>query len=245
MSISTMDPENDSLNHAADPTCEATHHKPKWGSILGVLEMNITLDHILWATPDLTMGCSLFQELSGVPPAPGGAHPGFGTRNALTSFSPSTYLEILAPDPSQDLMGTWGEEVAALTRPCMYSFCLACEDLEAVATNAAALGVNVQQPIAMSRKTPDGTMLNWRIMRLEDPRWAGRLPFFIDWQGSPHPGSTTTGGATLEDLYALDPDPAALRAVYRAIGCDVPVYAGAVHGLVASLQSANGRIVLT
>jgi hypothetical protein len=206
--------------------------------------MNIELDHILWATPDLERGCAQFADLTGVAPAPGGAHPGFGTRNALSSFSQTTYLEILAPDEAQDLEGTWGADVAALSGPCMYSFCLACDDLEAVSKQATSAGVDVQPPLAMSRKTPDGSMLHWRIMRLNDPRWPGRLPFFIDWQGAPHPGSTTQGGTVLEDIYALDPNPDALAAVYRAIGCGMPVYAGVSHGFIARLNSPKGPVVL-
>lgn len=207
--------------------------------------MNIQLDHILWAASDLELGCSVFANLTGVAPAPGGVHPGFGTRNALSSFSPTTYLEILAPDPAQDLTGTWGANVAALKQPCMYSFALSCDDLEAVAEQALSAGISVDAPLAMSRTRPDGTVLKWRIMRLNDPRWPGRLPFFIDWQGAPHPGSTTSGGTTLEDVFAIDPDPDALAQVYQAIGADMPVYGGVSHGFVARLQTPNGPVVLT
>lgn len=207
--------------------------------------MNITLDHILWATPDLALGCRVFEELTGVVPAPGGAHPGFGTRNALSGFSPTTYLEVLAPDPTQDLTGTWGADVAGLSRPCMYTFCLTCDDLEKMAAQGTAAGLSVQEPVAMSRQTGDGSMLNWRIMRLNDARWPGRLPFFIDWQGAPHPGSTTTGGTTLREVYAVDPDPEALREVYRAIGTDIVVHGGVAHGLIATLDTPKGTVVLT
>jgi hypothetical protein len=127
----------------------------------------------------------------------------------------------------------------------MYSFALSCDDLEGVAALARAAGIAVQPPLAMSRKIPDGTMLNWRIMRLDDPRWSGRLPFFIDWQGAPHPGATTSGGTVLEDIYALDPDPKALETIYRAIGSDMPVYGGLAHGFVARMQTPKGTVVLT
>ena len=207
--------------------------------------MNIQMDHILWATPDLDLGCQVFTDLTGVTPAPGGKHPGFGTRNALSSFSQTTYLEILAPDPDQDQSGTWGADVAALSGPCMYSFALSCTNLEAVADQARSAGIDVQPPVAMSRNTPDGGLLNWRIMRLNDPRWPGRLPFFIDWQGAPHPGVTTSGGSRLVDIYAVDPDPDALRDVYRAIGSDMPVYGGVSHGFVARLETPKGTVVLT
>lgn len=207
--------------------------------------MNVTLDHVLWAVPDRDAGMVLFENLTGVAPVIGGEHPGFGTRNALSSLSHNTYLEILAPDPAQDLEGTWGADVAALLRPQMYSFCLACDDLAAVAEKAAEAGVQAGEPIAMSRKTPQGQLLEWRIMRLHDDRWPGRLPFFIDWKDTPHPGKTTPGGATLRDFYVLDPEPAPLRHLFVAIGCDVPVLRGADFGLVATYDTPRGPVVLT
>ena len=207
--------------------------------------MKVSLDHVLWAVPDRNDGMALFEQLTGVVPVIGGAHPGFGTRNALSSLSANTYLEILAPDPAQDLTGTWGADVAALTQPQMYTFCLACDDLEQVAHQAAAAGVAVDAPLSMARRTPQGVLLQWRIMRMQDARWPGRLPFFIDWRGTPHPGATTPGGATLADLYVLDVDPRPLSTLFAAIGCSVPVHAGAAFGLVASYDTPKGRVVLT
>lgn len=207
--------------------------------------MKVSLDHVLWAVPDRDEGMALFEKLTGVAPVIGGAHPGFGTRNALSSLSADTYLEILAPDPAQDLTGTWGADVAALGSPQMYTFCLACDDLEQVAQKAVATGVTVQDPIAMSRKTPQGNLLQWRIMRMRDDRWPGRLPFFIDWGDTPHPGTTTPGGARLTDLYVLDVDPRPLRTLFEAIGCAIPVHAGATFGLVATYDTPRGRVILT
>ncbi|NNE52947.1 MAG: VOC family protein [Sulfitobacter sp.] len=207
--------------------------------------MQVTLDHILWAAPDRDRGMALFERVTGVAPAIGGSHPGFGSRNALASLSDRIYLEILAPDPAQDLTGTWGADVAALPGPQMYTLCLGCDELEAVADRARNAGVTVEPPIAMSRTTPEGQRLDWRIMRLRDARWPGRMPFFIDWQGAPHPGGTTPPGCSMSDLCVLDPNPEDLRAVFDAIGCDVPVYGGACFGLVATLQTPKGQVLLT
>lgn len=184
-------------------------------------------------------------KISGVAPVIGGSHPGFGTRNASTSLLDGEYLEVIAPDSAQDLAGTRGALIAAMTRPQMLTFALRTGDLEAVAQRALDAGLATEGPIDMSRATPEGGLLKWRVLRLADDRWPGRLPFFIDWKDAPNPVRTTPGDCRLGDIYALSPDPQALRYVYDAIGCDVPVYAGAVNCLVATLIGPNGKVVLT
>lgn len=207
--------------------------------------MSVDLDHILWAAPDLDKGTDVFADLTGARPVKGGSHSGFGTRNSLLSFSPTTYLEVIAPDPEQDLTGTMAEAMAVLPAPKLWLFALATDDLNAVAEGARSVGVTVEDPIAMDRTTPDGVHLLWSIMRLADDRWPGKLPFFIDWQGSPHPAGMTPGGATVSSFMALDPNPGDLRAVYAAIGCKVPVHGGVNPGFVAHLDTPNGTVVLT
>ena len=140
--------------------------------------MTTDLDHILWAAPDLGSSTKRFAALTGATPVTGGSHPGFGTRNSLLSFSPTTYIEVIAPDPDQDLSGTMGGDLATLGAPKVLTFALATDDLGAVADSAAKAGITVEDPIAMSRTTPDGVRLDWSIMRISDPRWPGRLPLF-------------------------------------------------------------------
>lgn len=207
--------------------------------------MKVALDHLLWAAPDLDAGNALFERITGTAPVVGGVHPGFGTRNALTSLSDDEYLEIISPDPAQDLAGTRGALIAEMARPQMLTFALRTADLEAVAKRAQNAGVEVEGPIDMSRATPEGGRLYWRVLRLADDRWPGRLPFFIDWKDTPHPAQTTSGGCKLLEMYVLTPEAQALSRIYDAIGCDVPVLAGAVNGVVATLTGPNGNVVLT
>ena len=207
--------------------------------------MQVELDHLLWAVPDLDAGNALFERITGIAPVVGGAHPGFGTRNSLSSLSGTEYLEVIAPDPAQELTGTRGALIALMTQPQMLTFALRTSDLDAVAHCARDAGLATEGPIDMSRAMPKRGFLKWQVLRLVDDRWPGRLPFFIDWKDTPHPSRTTPGGCRLDDICALSPDPKPLRSIYDAIGCDMPVYAGAVNGFVATLTGPNGTVVLT
>src|SRR5471030_1014335 len=59
------------------------------------------IDHLVYATPDVDKTVEALGKLLGVKAAPGGRHPGRGTRNALIGLGPRCYLEIVGPDLEQ------------------------------------------------------------------------------------------------------------------------------------------------
>jgi hypothetical protein len=125
------------------------------------------LDHLLLGAPDLDAASEAFAALTGVTPKTGGSHPGHGTRNHLVGLAGGIYLEIIAPDPAQDLDGTLGAQLAALSAPRLWSAAFRTPDLPARLSQAEAAGATRDCDIfTMSRAREDGTLLEWSILRV-------------------------------------------------------------------------------
>lgn len=169
------------------------------------------IDHIVVAAPDLAKAKAEFASWTGAELADGGPHPGAGTCNALGSFGGGAYLELIAPDPAQAvagaITGTNGERFAALEKPVLLHWAVRTNNLSAVADFAGQAGF-VAGPIRdMARVTPDGERLQWQLMGLSGRghTLGGLVPFFIDWQGSPHPADSApvVGALTTLSLPAV------------------------------------------
>ena len=202
------------------------------------------LDHILWATPDLGEGTKQMAELLGVQPEIGGKHPGFGTRNSLLSLGDEVYLEIIAPDPEQDLKGNRGEHLATLTKPQLLTFAVRTFDMKRVEELVAQAGLETQGAITMSRRHPEGHLLKWQVLRLENHSWGDVMPFFIDWGDTNHPAQTTPKGGVLLEFKVSHPKYEALADVYKALAIDVAVSHSDVARLEAILETPKGQVTL-
>lgn len=207
--------------------------------------MAVHLDHILWGAPDLDAGAALFERLSGVTPAPGGTHAGFGTRNRLLSLGEGLFFEIIAPDPAQTLAGTRGAKLAALRNPGLVAFSVRTDDIGALKRAADGAGVPTRGPVAMGRTRADGVRLDWDILYFGDAADADAIPFAIDWKNSPHPARSTPGGVSLRSFVVLHPERERLAAIYEALGVPVQVERADRAGYLATLATPRGDLVLT
>lgn len=210
------------------------------------------LDHILLGCNDLQHGIDFVFKHIGVLAMFGGVHPGRGTQNALLSLAepsshelnPRHYLEIIAPDPQQpgapDIYG-----LQKLTEPRLVNWAVHPGDIEALANRLSQAGVAFEGPTPGSRKRPDGSLLQWKALRLKDDA-SGLLPFFIEWSAdSPHPSASAPRGCHLDRFEILTHDPDALAKRAKQLGLDVPIVKGNKPQLRATIMSAGVELVLT
>lgn len=189
---------------------------------------DLVLDHIVLAAPDLAATVAEFAERTGVTPVRGGSHAGRGTANHLVGVGRGAYLEIIGPDPDQPAppQGRWFG-IDALSGPRIVTWAVRTPDIDAVVRSARARGYDPGEPEAMSRTTPDGEVLRWRLTATTlGTGYDGVVPFLIDWGTTPHPTSRGLPEAPLLDLRATHPRPDLVREALAALGAALDVRAG-------------------
>jgi hypothetical protein len=204
-----------------------------------------SLDHLVYAVPDLDAATSRFAEATGVEPAAGGRHLGRGTRNVLVGFTDTSYLEIIGPDPEHPadpgVIAPFG--VGSLEHPRLVTWAVHPADLEDAATTSAAAGADHGPPWPLSRRTPSGRLLEWRLASVYPPPLDGVTPFLIDWGDTEHPAAALPR-LELRGLRATHPEPAEIEPVLAALGLSL-ILATDAPGLAALLMTPRGPVVLS
>jgi hypothetical protein len=207
------------------------------------------IDHVVYAADDLARASDSITEILGVAPTPGGSHVGRGTRNDLLSLGGSTYLEVIGPDPSQqDPDGPRPFGIDDVTEPALVAWCVRpARPLDEIVSEARASGIEFGQIAAMSRRRPDGVLLEWQLTypQLDGP-FGPALPFMIDWGGSAHPTDTLESGVELVGLEVSHRDPQLLRRALEIVGFDsrVTIHEGEPN-LKARIATMRGEVILT
>ncbi|MGW1594054.1 VOC family protein [Streptomyces sp. NPDC002343] len=200
------------------------------------------LDHLVLATPDLGATVADFARRCGVTPAPGGAHTGLGTRNQLVGLGGRSYLEIIGPDPEQP--GSAGPRpfgVDRLTGPTVLTWAISPPDLDEAIAVARARGQDPGPARRMSRRTPDGTLLRWRLTDTDATGVPEPVPFLIDWGDSRHPSASGLPVTPLLAVSAAVPDPEAVRDRLAALGTTLPLTEGPT-ALTFTVDTPNGPV---
>ncbi len=206
--------------------------------------MAIELDHLMWGAPSLAEGMAEAERLFGVAAAKGGVHPGLGTQNALLSLGDAAYLEIIAPDPEQDLAGNLGGRLAGLEAPGLITWAAAASGLSALAEAAARVELTARGPMATRRETPDGALLQWELLFLGGHAFPGLMPFFIDWLDTPHPATTNPVAGVFTDLIIRTPEAGQLNALFSALDLKLRAQEGERIELEAVIDTPSGQVRL-
>jgi hypothetical protein len=209
--------------------------------------MTATIDHLVYACPDLDAAVSeIARLLTGIRPQDGGQHPGLGTHNALLSLGDRTYLEIIAPDPAQPANGNplpFGLD--DLNAPALRAWAAAPDDLDAAVRTARADGFDYGDIVTRHRRTPGNGELSWRMTSYEHDSGVAVLPVLIDWGHDRHPAQTAPAGLRLIEFRILAPNPEDVARQLRATSIDLPVEQAHAPGLHAVLAGpGDARVVL-
>ncbi len=184
----------------------------------------LTLDHIAVIAPSLAEGVSHVRACLDLDIPFGGRHAYMGTHNHLLQLGGATYLEIVALDPDGDQPGRrrwFGLDDQKAIR----------SDWEAgrrlrgwVARTDAIDGLIAAHPGVFGEKVPLPTIapsFDFTIPEDGSLPLDGAAPSLIDRRGRPRSMATIPDlGARLLTVTLEHPDPAAMAALYRAIGVD-------------------------
>jgi hypothetical protein len=202
------------------------------------------LDHFAWATPSLQEATNYYERLSGVKPAPGGAHPGKGTRNALVSLGPKLYLAIDGPDHTQTLDNNNGAWMAKLTAPRMNEFVVSVRDIGLTQGILERLGF-ASEIEHHSRKRADDADIAVLALRLVDHPYGVAMPGFLQWLTDKHPALDAAAGSKLVAFQIDHPESASIRALYADLGLDIQVAQAQCPALRVKIRGRHGQFELT
>jgi len=201
------------------------------------MALPIDIDHLVFTCAELDAGIAWAERTFGVRPVRGGAHPQWGTHNALMSLGRERYLEILAPDPNAPSAGRanvagralFGMGVgagadasasdAANAIPRLTTWMMHSRTIDPLLTAAMNAGVDLGRVTAGSRMRADGTEISWEIAIPPARPLDGCVPWLIDWGWSEHPSIAAPHGARLDWMEIVHPEPERVRRALDAVNC--------------------------
>ena len=203
------------------------------------------IDHFVLGVADLEEGVRFVAAASGVEPIPGGRHTRLGTHNALVSLGERQYLEILAPDPTQDVLIDALAALPNLAVPTLIKWAAATDDADRAADLLRTRGFPVDTVASGSRTRTDGKEVHWRQAGFLAPS-SREIPFIIEWgKTSAHPADDSTGGCTIAKFTVQSPQAEALADLCADLATPLLIEDGAVARMELVLDTPRGEVKLT
>ncbi|MDP7609692.1 MAG: VOC family protein [Candidatus Marinimicrobia bacterium] len=210
------------------------------------------IDHIVIGIHDLEKGIASIEDLTGVKPVYGGAHPSLGTHNALISLGNRTYLEILAPNPDAFMNWlSWLTDFRAMYLRKMlfridnlkpFLWAVGSYDLHTTAAHMSDIDLTVSKPKAGRRKKPNGELLNWQTVSFAQGMTT-ELPFFIRWDNLVNsPAKNSPKGCKLTQLSVYTRNLTDLKNIVRKLNIPINIQEAKKTSLVIELKCPKGRV---
>jgi catechol 2,3-dioxygenase-like lactoylglutathione lyase family enzyme len=153
----------------------------------------VQIDHVMYAVRELSDASAWFADAFGLRAVAGGAHPQWGTANAIIPVGNGQYIELITVSDhasTHPLARFLSGLVSDGDRP--VAICLRPDDLDATARR---LDLDISDG---ERVKPDGQVLRWRLAGVAHALGSDRLPIFIEWPGggaNPELDGTVSAGA--------------------------------------------------
>lgn len=199
------------------------------------------LDHLVYAVPDLNDACDELERDWGIRPSRGGQHAAWGTHNALLDLGDERYLEIIGRAlelrPPSDARPF---RLDTLETAHLVTWALRVSRIDDHVTRARHRGYDPGSAAPMSRVTPSGGRLTWKLTRVDLSAEYGLVPFLIEWGATPHPSVAAAGGCRLIAFHAEHPIPPRVRTMLAALDANLEVRGSPRSRLVASVLTPRG-----
>ena len=210
--------------------------------------MNIgrSIDHLVYAVPDLQEGITQVEELLGVGLSAGGQHPTQGTQNVLLNLGESCYFEILAVDETNtDIPPPRWMGIDLIQTPKLSRWCLKSDHLTDDAAILSQYKAELGKVVEGKRRLANGEMLSWELsLPLSEPE-VEIAPFLINWSNSKaHPTDSLPEVCKLERMEFSHPEPKVMGPLFQAFQLEVAIKQSDQPAISAWIQCPNGLVRL-
>jgi len=188
-----------------------------------------TLDHIVLAAPEMEAALKEFEDMCGIKPKYIGQMKGLGLKNARISFSGSSFIEIVTPNP--EMGGPVGTQLAeaGLSGLTPFHYAIRNEKCEEYKKEMQKLGYTPDH-ISMFGAKQDGTPRKWEMLHLYGHKSGGMCPFIINWATTDHPCESIPIVGDLKYCKVSAPDDDLLHKLYDKLEPDgVSLSTGPLH----------------
>lgn len=148
--------------------------------------MTLKFDHLIQFVHDPKKAMKIFNE-HGFHAVEGGVHENRGTYNGLSYFDLS-YIEFLGAYDKNLVKETKHPDYSLFSTILDNNFsegfirtAIRTEDILKTADRLEKKGLTVHGPVSLHRKTPNGTLIKWKLLYAGNQKSGPELPFFIQW----------------------------------------------------------------